>query len=176
MDPARYAGALGGEKGRSAAALIAFGGLTVLSAVFGAREVRRGKGSFWYRLLRKPKHAPPDWVFGPVWTGLFALQALSGYRIWKQARSPERARALALWGTQLALNTNWTRVFFGRHRTHAALQDLIALWGSLAAYVMQARVVDRKASWMMVPYAGWVTYAGYLNEEIARKNPKFLAN
>lgn len=159
----------------SKAALLAFAGLTALTAVLGARTTLRGKGA-WYRLIRKPKLTPPDPVFGVVWTGLFALAALSGWRVWRQEPSPQRTRALALWGTQLALNANWTRLFFGRHKARAAFADLVALWATLGAYMMQTRSVDRTAANMMAPYLGWVTYAGYLNEEIVRRNRKLLVN
>jgi len=154
-------------------ALLGFAGLTVLTAVMGARVTQRGKLP-WYRLLRKSSVNPPDWVFGPVWSTLFALSALSGFRVWRAPASPERQRALALWMTQLALNANWSRLFFGQHRPKAALVDLGALLASLAGYVQLARRVDPGAAYLMTPYLSWVAFAGALNEEVIRKNPKLL--
>jgi hypothetical protein len=107
---------------------------------------------------------------------LFALAAVSGWRVFRQPPSAQRTRALALWGTQLALKVNWTRLFFSRHKAGAALADLVALWATLGAYMLQTRAVDGTAARLMAPYLGWVTYAGYLNEELLRKKRKFLLN
>ncbi len=155
---------------RSALGLLAFGGVTAGAATFGALTTRSGQG-LWYRLLRKPPYNPPGWVFGPVWTGLYGLIALSGWRVWRQPSSPERTRALALWGTQLGLNAAWSWIFFGKHRKRAALADLGALFGAVAGYALAARKVDRQAAWLITPYLAWTCFAGLLNEEIVRRNP-----
>ncbi len=157
----------------AALALVAFAGLAALTAYLGARVAKSGKKDF-YRAITKPALTPRDEVFGLVGTGLFALTAVSGYRVWKQPPSAQRTRALALWATQLALNANWSRLFFGKHKARAAFADLVALWATLGAYMLQSRNVDRTAARMMAPYLGWVTYAGYLNEEMIRKNQRLL--
>ena len=154
-------------------ALLGFAAVTALTAAVGAKATTRGKLP-WYRLLRKSPLNPPDWVFGPVWTTLFALTAVSGFRVWRAAPSPARSRALTLWTAQLALNANWSRLFFGQHRPKAAFVDLGALLASVGGYVQQAQQVDKPAAYMMAPYLGWVSFAGYLNEELIRKNPRFL--
>jgi tryptophan-rich sensory protein len=155
-------------------ALLGFAAVTTLAAALGARTTARGKLP-WYRLIRKSHLNPPDWVFGPVWTTLFALTAYSGFRIWRAPPSPARSRALTLWTAQLALNANWSRLFFGQHRPTAAFVDLGALLASLGGYVQQAKRVDKPAAYLMAPYLGWVSFAGYLNEEVIRKNPRFLS-
>jgi len=115
-------------------------------------------------------------TFGALGFGLFALAAVSGWRVWRQPASPGRNRALALWGTQLALNVNWARLLFGRHKARAAFADLLALGATLGAYMLQTRAVDRTAARLMTPYLGWLGYAGYLNEEALRKKRKLLVN
>lgn len=155
-------------------AFLGFAAATALTALIGSRETLRGKGP-WYRVIRKSRLNPPDAVFGPVWTTLFALSAISGYRVWRAAPSPARTRALGLWGVQLTLNANWSRLFFGQHRPTAALVDLGALLASLGGYAQQAAQVDKPAAYLMAPYIGWVGFAGFLNEEVIRKNPRFLA-
>jgi benzodiazapine receptor len=154
-------------------ALLGFAAVTALAAVVGAKATTRGKLP-WYRLIRKSPLNPPDWVFGPVWTTLFALTAVSGFRVWRSVPSPARSRALTLWTAQLALNANWSRLFFGQHRPKAAFVDLGAFLASVGGYVQQAEQVDKPAAYMMLPYLGWVSFAGYLNEEVIRKNPRFL--
>jgi hypothetical protein len=107
---------------------------------------------------------------------LFALAVASGWRVIRQPPSAQRTRALALWGTQLALKANWTRLFFTRHKAGAALADLVALWATIGAYMLQTRAVDPAAARLMAPYLGWVSYAGYLNEEVVRRKRKLLVN
>lgn len=154
-------------------AFLGFAAATALTAALGSRETIRGKTP-WYHLIRKSRLNPPDAVFGPVWTALFALTAISGYRVWRAAPSPARTRALGLWTAQLALNANWSHLFFGQHRPKAAFVDLGALLVTLGGYTREAARVDEPAAYMMAPYLGWVGFAGYLNEEVIRKNPRFL--
>lgn len=158
------------RRSRSMLALAVFGGLTAAAALAGGRSTREGVEGF-YRKLDKPAFTPPDWVFAPVWTALYALMALSAHRVWRQPPSRARSTALGLWGTQLGLNAAWSWLFFGRRRKKAALADIAALWGSIAGYTAVARRVDRPAAQMMVPYLAWTTYAGALNASIVRRNP-----
>lgn len=150
--------------------LIGFGALTAGAAVLGARSTRRGMQP-WFFFQRKPVFNPPNSVFAPVWTGLYALIAYSGYRVYRQRPSPARTKALALWGAQLAANSAWSYLFFGRHQKRAALADIGVMLGTTAGYVAVAREVDRTAAWMMAPYLAWTTFAGALNGEFIRLNP-----
>ena len=153
-------------------ALASFAGLTLGAAAFGRVATRRAPG-LWYKTLRKPPFQPPSAVFAPVWTALYALIATSGYRVWKAPPSKSRTRALALWGTQLALNGAWSPLFFGARQKRAAFLDLLALFGVVAAYAQTSRKVDRPAAAMVIPYLGWLGFAGLLNEEIIRRNRGF---
>jgi len=149
--------------------LLAFLGITAAAAAAGARSTGKG-GEIWYRLLRKPSFNPPPWVFGPVWTTLYGLMAVSAHRIWRKPSSPDRTRALAIWATQLGLNGIWSPLFFGKHRPRAALVDLIGLAAAIAAYIRAASKLDRAAGALMAPYLAWVGFAGVLNAEIVRRN------
>jgi translocator protein len=150
-------------------ALASFAALTMGAAAMG-RVANPKSSRVWYRTLRKPPFQPPSWVFAPTWTALYGLMAASGYRVWKKTPSKHRTRALALWGTQLVLNGAWSPLFFGARRKRAAMADLIGLLGAVAAYTGTARKVDKSAAAMMVPYLGWLAFAGLLNEEIIRRN------
>ena len=148
--------------------------LFVFTAAVGAAAaigVATGGGkSPWYRSLRKPKGEPPAAAFAPVWTTLFGLIATSGWRIWRAPDSHARSRALNLWATQLVLNGAWTPLFFGAHAKKLALADSVALLLSIGAYIHEARKADPAAAWLVVPYAGWVSYATYLNAGIVVRN------
>ncbi|MBX3162583.1 MAG: tryptophan-rich sensory protein [Deltaproteobacteria bacterium] len=133
----------------------------------------RGKGrpeGRWFRMLRKPRFQPPDRVFGPVWTVLYATIAYSGWRVWSRPASRARTGALGLWGAQLALNAAWTPLFFGARRPGFALADLVALDAAATSYALTARKVDARAAWAVVPYLAWLGFATVLNTTIFAKN------
>jgi tryptophan-rich sensory protein len=159
-------------KRSSLLALAGFGAATAAAAWYGARySPRDSETRRWYSRLDKPRLNPPDAVFPAVWTSLYTLMAISGYRVWQTEDSPERSRALRLWATQLAANAKWTKLFFGKHRLDLALADIVTLETTILAYISTANKVDRTASAAFIPYAAWVAFAAYLNAEIARKNP-----
>lgn len=150
-----------------AGALVAFAGLTAAAAGFGARY---SADSRWYRKLEKPPFQPPPWVFGPAWTVLYGLIAVSGWRVWRRRERPEAKAALRWWGVQLGLNAAWSWLFFGKKRPGVALGDLLALQLASAQYARRAARVDAPAAWLWAPYLAWVTFAGALNEEVVRRN------
>jgi tryptophan-rich sensory protein len=149
--------------------LAAFAALTAAVAALGARGSRPGP---WYRSLEKPAFTPPDRVFPVVWSVLYGLIALSGWRVWRQRGRPGRGWALGLWTTQLGLNGAWSWLFFGRRRARAALAEVGLMLASIAAYTKAAEQIDRPAALLMVPYLGWTAFATALNAEIVRRNPR----
>lgn len=153
-------------------ALAGFGLATAGAAWYGARYSRKGNRDLWYQSLDKPRFTPPDQAFPVVWTTLYALIAWSGWRVWSTAPSRERNHALRLWLSQLAANARWSELFFGQHRPASALADVLALEGSILAYIRAARKVDRAAGNAFIPYAAWVAFATVLNAEILRLNPQ----
>jgi translocator protein len=164
--------AMSKTKSRSLLALAGFGLATAGAAWIGARYSRNGNREGWYRSLDKPSFTPPDEVFPVVWTTLYAMMAWSGWRIWSAAPSTERRAALRLWISQLAMNAQWSKLFFGQKRPTLALADVLALEGNIFSYIVAARKVDRAASNAFIPYAAWVAYATVLNAEIVRRNPR----
>ena len=153
------------------AALAGFAAITAATAVAGALVgPRRPSTMRWYRSLDKPPYQPPAALFGPVWTGLYATIAVSGWRVWRQPDSPSRSRALRLWGAQMTANAAWTPLFFGARRTSLALVDLAAQLSSTIGYTSAAARVDTPAATLMAPYIGWTAFAGVLNTEIVRRN------
>jgi tryptophan-rich sensory protein len=116
----------------------------------------------WYAGLVKPALAPPNWIFGPVWTTLFLLMGVAAFLVWR-TRAPQRRRALGLFFLQLFLNVAWSFVFFGSRDPRGAFFEIILLWLSIAAAVWAFSKVSRAAAWLLVPYIAWVSFAGYLN-------------
>ena len=125
-----------------------------------------GDANPWYATLVEPSFAPPNWLFGPVWTTLYLLIATSAYRI---AMTTEHSfnkllpLALALWSLQLALNVIWTPIFSGAQNLEVAFYYIIALWVSIVAYILVAWRVERWSAILMIPYLCWVSFASVLN-------------
>lgn len=124
----------------------------------------------WYGRLEKSPLTPPNAVFGPVWTTLYALIAYAGWRIWRTRNTADRRDALRLWSLQLALNSLWSPFFFGARKPSLAMADLAALLGTQAAFLHKARRVDGPAALLFVPYIAWSSFAAFLNAEIIRRN------
>lgn len=125
----------------------------------------------WYADLHKPAWNPPGWVFGPVWSLLYALMAVAAWTIWRGSASRARTLALACFLLQWALNALWTPLFFGLHRIGLALLDLGALWLLIALTVVAFWRIAPRAGACLVPYLAWVGFAGLLNAVIWRMNP-----
>ena len=122
-----------------------------------------GDANIWFASLNRPAIAPPNWVFGPVWTLLYILIATSAYRLVQKQPHPLIAVGIALWALQLALNVIWTPVFSGAQNLQGALYYIIALWFTILVYICLSWRVDRWASYLMVPYFLWVSFATVLN-------------
>jgi len=129
-----------------------------------------GEVNGWYRTLARPAIAPPNWVFGPVWTLLYALMAVAAWRVWLAAPGPARNWGLALFAAQLALNLAWSWIFFHRHAVGAALVEVITLWAAIGATTIVFSFSSSAAAWLMAPYWAWVSFASILNGAIWRLN------
>ena len=140
-------------------------GVGIGSSIFTARSI-----STWYAALAKPPLNPPDQVFGPVWTVLYALMAVSAWIVWKTRPSTCRRRGLRLFVIQLALNFLWTWIFFSAHQPLTAFFDLVALWAAILLTIVTFRRMSHTAAWLLVPYLAWVTFAGYLNFAVWKLN------
>lgn len=125
----------------------------------------------WYPALEKPSFNPPGWIFGPVWTLLYALMGIAFDQVSRQAGRPAEIRlAQAVFGVQLALNTLWSVLFFGARSPLAALIELILLWIAVLATVVAFARVSKLAAALLLPYLLWVTFAGLLNASIWKLN------
>ena len=121
----------------------------------------------WYPALKKPPWTPPGWVFGPVWTLLYPLIAVAGWRAWREGRARFGSLAYLL---QLALNGAWPWLFFGERRLDLALACIVALCLAILGTIVAFWRVSRGAALLMVPYLLWVGFAAALNHAIWRMN------
>ena len=121
----------------------------------------------WYTTLTKPALNPPSWVFGPVWTTLYALMGIAAYLIWKQGwRKREVKIALGVFGVQLFLNAMWSIMFFGQQNPGLALINIVLLWLTIIWTMVVFSNISKPAMYLLVPYILWVSFATYLNYAI----------
>ena len=126
----------------------------------------------WYPALKKPSFNPPGWIFGPVWTTLYAMMGIAFYLVSQQEEDDRglRRTAQVLFGVQLILNLTWSYVFFGRRAPGWALVEIVCLWISIVATTITFSKVSGKAALLMVPYLFWTSFATFLNYSIWRLN------
>ena len=117
----------------------------------------------WYAMLECPPGTPPNGVFGPVWTILFAMMGYALAVVLSADPGKERKQALRWFSIQFLFNLAWTPVFFGLHRIDAALVIIASLLVAVVVVVGKFLRVSRLAGWLLVPYLLWVGYASYLN-------------
>ena len=121
----------------------------------------------WYASLVKPVFNPPNWIFGPVWTILYIMIAVAGWRLWESYRF---STAMKIWWLALLLNFIWSPTFFGMQQLAPALVIILALLASIFAFISQASKIDRTSALLFMPYAAWVSFATLLNAALMYLN------
>ncbi len=125
----------------------------------------------WYAGLAKPAFNPPNWIFGPVWTFLYASMSFAVWRIWILPRDqPQKSAALICFYLQLALNAAWSWAFFALHSPLLGLVNIVPQWILIFLTILKFRLLDRIAAYSLAPLAVWVAFAIALNFEIWRLN------
>ena len=128
----------------------------------------------FYAELSRPDWAPPGWLFGPVWSVLYALMGVAVWLVWRAAGRAGRTPALILFGVQLAANALWSWLFFAWRQGAWAFVEVMLLWGLIVATVLAFRRVRALAAALLLPYLGWVTFAALLTLAIWQRNPEVL--
>src|SRR5689334_16426308 len=120
--------------------------LALCFSVAGIGGMLTSPGLPWLETLHKPSFYPPNRIFGPVWTVLYTMIAVSGWLIHGTAPSPQRAHALVVFGVQLALNGAWSLLFFYLRQPGWALLDIVALLCAICAYIFQTSKLNHAAA------------------------------
>jgi len=162
-------------RGRSVLALAAFLAISFGVAALGGLATA-GNVDGWYADAAKASWNPPNGIFGPVWTILYTIMAVSAWLAWRR-RDREGARpALGMYVAQLVLNAIWTPVFFGLYpfagapALWIALVIIVALDVAVLFTMIRFWRVSRPAAWLLVPYWAWVLFATTLNAALAALN------
>ena len=128
----------------------------------------------FYGQLAQPAWAPPPWLFGPVWTILYALMAIAAWMVWRSGGFHANRTALSLFLAQLALNALWSWLFFAWHRGALAFVDIVVLWLLIVATLVAFWRVRPLAGALLIPYLFWVCFASALNYSVWQLNPHVL--
>jgi benzodiazapine receptor len=143
-------------------ALLGFIALCLAAGALGA-AVTAPAIATWYPTLVKPSFNPPNWIFGPVWTTLYVLMAIAAWLVWRRGGFAATRTAMLLFVGQLMLNSLWSLLFFGLHRTDLALVDVVLLLVVIAATALAFRRHSATATLLLLPYLAWVSFATALN-------------
>jgi len=124
----------------------------------------------WYRKIELPTWTPPDRIFAPVWTSLYAMMGLATSKV--VTSSGIAAAPVLHFLSHLCINLLWAPVFFGLQRLRLALYMNIALCASLAVLMTQYRAAAGIWSAVLLcPYMLWLLFATALNLRICKLNP-----
>lgn len=131
----------------------------IIGSLFTAASV-----ATWYQTLTQPELAPPSWVFGPVWTTLYALMGVAAFLVWRHGwRRADVRWALLVFALQLAVNVLWSLAFFGLQSIGGALVVIAVLWFLIIYTMILFSRHSKTAAWLLAPYLLWVSFASYLN-------------
>lgn len=128
----------------------------------------------WYQNLNKPSWQPPDWLFGPAWTVIFALAVVSAVSAWRHAADKDqREWVVGLFAINGFFNVLWSTLFFALKRPDWALIEVCFLWLAILLPILVFWRISRTASLALLPYLLWVSFAAYLNWTVVRLNAPF---
>jgi len=136
--------------------------LVLVIAILGGLATRSSVMD-WYPQLVQPGFAPPNAVFGPVWSVLYVLIAYAAWRIWRVHGFAGAPWALGLFLVQLGLNLLWSVLFFGLQQIGLAFFEIVVLWFAILATAILFWRLDRIAGALLLPYLAWVGFAAFLN-------------
>jgi tryptophan-rich sensory protein len=130
--------------------------------------VTRTSITTWYPTLVKPSFNPPNWIFAPVWTSLYVMMGVAAGFIWNQITTQKAAvtKALQFFTIQLVLNALWSYLFFGLHNLMLATIEVVLLWLMIFETYSQFAKINKTASYLMLPYLAWVSFASVLTASI----------
>ncbi len=128
----------------------------------------------FYAELIRPEWSPPAWLFGPVWTVLYALMAIAAWLVWREKGFAGARLAMGLFVAQLIVNALWSWLFFAWQQGTMALVDIGLLWGLIVATIVAFWRIKPAAGLLLTPYLAWVSFAAALNFALVRLNPELL--
>ena len=120
----------------------------------------------WYQSLNKLSFSPPNWIFGPAWTVLYAFMSIAIWVVYEKSKKSDlifSKKILRYYFYHLAVNLSWSFIFFYFHLIFFAFINILVLIITIIL-LMNMYLPRSKISFiLMVPYLLWVTFAAVLN-------------
>lgn len=124
----------------------------------------------WYNNLNKSPYTPPNKVFSVVWSILYILMIISFYLVWKNKKCFPYCNVLSLFIIQFILNLSWTTIFFTYKKVKFAFLTMLIIFIITCITFYNFYIINKKASYLLIPYIIWLLFAMYLNIYIILKN------
>jgi translocator protein len=132
-----------------------------------SRLLTNTQNNFWYDTIVKPSWNPPGYLFGPVWTVLYLLMAISLWLVWKSdAPKNQKLEACLIFASQLFLNFWWTILFFKLECPLCAFVEILVMICLILITIYKFSAISKTAAWLLVPYISWVCFATILNYKL----------
>lgn len=128
----------------------------------------------FYGELTQPSWAPPSWIFGPVWTILYAMMGVAAWLVWREGGIRAHRSVFILFFAQLTVNALWSWLFFAWHLGAFAFVDIIVLWTLIVLTIATFWRIKPLAGALLIPYLLWVSFAAVLNFSVWHLNPLIL--
>ena len=151
-----------------------FGWIAITFAASAVGAFASIQASAFYAQLSQPAWSPPVWLFGPVWTVLYALMAVAAWLVWRSGGFRQNRVALAFFFGQLVLNALWSWLFFAWHLGAWAFVDILMLLTLIITTIIFFWRIQPLAGVLLVPYLLWVSFASALNFTFWQLNPQLL--
>ena len=129
------------------------------------------QSSEWYQQLIRPSWSPPSWLFGPVWTFLYILIAVSFFKVFQLTFQKRISLIIALpFILNLIFNFAFTPLQFGLRNNFLAAIDILLVLGTLIWAMIVIYPHQRWITFMQIPYLFWVSFATVLQLTITYLN------
>ena len=131
-------------------------------------KVTQSSITTWYPTIKKPSFNPPNWVFAPVWTMLYIMMGIAAGMVWNKLETNKELvkKALSFFIVQLLLNALWSYLFFGLKNILLASIEIVLLWLIIYETYHIFKQIDKRASYLLIPYLAWVGFATILTGSI----------
>jgi len=118
-----------------------------------------------YNEIRTPPLSPPSILFPIVWTILYILMGISAAIIYTNTNSTDKLKkeALVPYASSLIVNFAWSIIFFNFRAFFVAFLWLLLLLFLIIKTIIAYKKISPLAAYLQIPYAIWVSFAGYLN-------------
>lgn len=128
----------------------------------------------WYETLNISGLNPPSWVFGPVWSVIYLLMAISFWIVVKNGYGALYVLSIFMFSLQLILNVAWSYIFFGAMNPPYAFMEILILDAAVLITISVYGKISKAAKWIMLPYVIWLGFATYLNWYVMAFNQPLL--